>query len=399
MKRILLGITGGISAYKCAELVRLLGEKNFEVKVILTESAKQFITPITLQALSGFPVYDSLWDQSIDNAMRHIELAKWADIILIAPATANCIAKLAQGFANDLLSTVCLASQAPIMIAPAMNQAMWHHPATQGNLQILSERNVTLLEPASGLQACGDEGVGRMQEPEAIVEALQSFFSSSQELKNITITITAGPTQEALDPVRYLSNHSSGKMGYAIAEVAQSMGAKVFLISGPTVLNGPKGVTRIDVLSAKEMQEAAMQYTKESDVFIGSAAIADYRPEIFQEQKIKKNEDVIMFRLIKNPDILAEIALLKNTHHKKLLVVGFCAETENLLTNAREKKARKNVDIMIANPVNEKDCGFHNETNKGWLITQNKTIELSMMPKKQMARLILEEVIKTLTVR
>lgn len=282
------------------------------------------------------------------------------------------------------------------MIAPAMNQAMWHHPATQANLQILIDRNATLLEPASGLQACGDEGVGRMQEPEAIVEAIQSFFYSSHILKNITITITAGPTQEAFDPVRYLSNHSSGKMGYALAEIAHSMGAKVFLISGPTALNCPKGVTRIDVLSAKEMHETAMKYAKESDVFIGSAAVADYRPETLKEQKIKKSEDTITLRFIKNPDILADVALLKNTHNKKLLVVGFCAETENLLTNAREKKARKNLDIILANPVNEKKCGFHCETNKGCLITQDNTIELALMSKKQMAKVILNEIAKLL---
>jgi phosphopantothenoylcysteine decarboxylase/phosphopantothenate--cysteine ligase len=391
VKKVVLGITGGISAYKSAELIRQMREQGLEVRVILTESAKQFVTSITLQALSGTAVYDSLWDQSLDHAMRHIELAKWADIIVLAPATANCIARLAHGFADDLLSTVCLASQAPIIVAPAMNTVMWHHPATQTNLQRLRERGVFLLEPASGVQACGDEGLGRMQEPQDILSAIR--FSGPLLYQDRKITITAGPTQEALDPVRYLSNHSSGKMGYALAEVANEMGAKVMLISGPTQLACPAGVTRIQVKSAQEMLEAAIHHAKDSDIFIGAAAVADYRPEVCETQKIKKKADELVVRFVKNPDIIAELALLKNKARQSLYIVGFCAETEDLLTHAREKKLRKNLDMIIANWVNQDNSGFYVDSNQGWMITDDKTIELPLMSKKQMAKKILNEIL------
>ncbi len=395
IRKILLGITGGISAYKSAELVRLLREADFEVKVVMTSAAKQFITPLTLQALSGSRVYDSLWESSAENGMDHIELAKWADLILIAPATADCLARLAHGLTDDLLTTICLASTAPLALAPAMNQAMWHHSATQANVKLLQERNVIFFGPEEGIQACGDQGIGRMREPEIIVKALQQFVdSSSSLLKNLSIMITAGPTQEAIDPVRYISNYSSGKMGYALAQAAKETGANVILISGPTNLNCPVGVKRIDVKSAEDMQVAVMKNIKNIDIFIGAAAVADYRPEAIQENKIKKteNENILALKLIKNPDILAQVAALHKNDEtkKKLFIVGFCAETENHLEYARQKKLKKNLDMIIANPVNEADGGFYNDNNRGWIISNDKTIELPLMSKKSMAKNIIE---------
>lgn len=392
IKRILVGITGGIGAYKSAELVRLLREANFEVKVVMTSAAKQFITPLTLQALSGSRVYDSLWKSSAENGMDHIELAKWADLILIAPATADCMARLAHGLADDLLTTVCLVSTALLSVAPAMNQAMWHHPATQANVKLLKERNVIFFGPEEGIQACGDQGIGRMQEAEMIVKNIQqSFDSSSLSLKNLSIMITAGPTQEAIDPVRYISNHSSGKMGYALAQAAKEMGANVILISGPTYLDCPASIKRINVKSAEDMQTAVMKNIKNIDIFIGAAAVADYRSEEIQENKIKKieNENTLILKLIKNPDILAQVSDLD----KRPFVIGFCAETENLLENARSKKNKKKLDMMIANLVNENSSGFYNDNNKGWVITDKETIELPMMSKKNMAEKIFEIIV------
>ena len=389
IKRILIGITGGIGAYKSAELVRLLCEADFEVKVVMTSSAKQFITPLTLQALSGSRVYDSLWESSAENGMDHIELAKWADLILIAPATADCMARLAHGLADDLLTTICLASTALLAIAPAMNQAMWHHSATQANVKLLMERNVIFFGPEEGVQACGDQGIGRMQEPEVIVQALQQCFdSSSSLLKNISVMITAGPTQEGFDPVRYISNHSSGKMGYALAQAAKETGANVILISGPTSLSCPAGVKRIDVKSAEDMLDAVMKNIDGVNIFIGAAAVADYRPDMIQGNKIKKteNENTLMLKLIKTPDILAQVSALS----KKPFMVGFCAETENLLENARQKKLKKKLDVIVANFINENYCGFYSDDNKGWVITDNETIELLFMSKKIMAKKILE---------
>jgi phosphopantothenoylcysteine decarboxylase/phosphopantothenate--cysteine ligase len=399
-KHILIGITGGIGAYKSAELVRLLREANFEVKVVMTSAAKQFITPLTLQALSGSRVYDSLWGSSAENGMDHIELAKWADLILIAPATADCLARLAHGLADDLLTTICLASTASLAVAPAMNQAMWHHPATQANLKLLKERNVIFFGPEEGIQACGDQGIGRMQEPEVIVKALQQLFDPPLALLgNLSIMITAGPTQEAIDPVRYISNHSSGKMGYALAQAAQEAGANVILISGPTYLDCPDGVKRIDVKSVEDMQTAVMKNIENIDIFIGAAAVADYRPEAIQENKIKKteNENTLVLKLIKNPDILAHVAKLRINEEikKKLFVVGFCAETENHLEYAQQKKIKKNLDMIIANPVNEAGGGFYSDNNRGWIISNDNTIELPLMSKKLMAKKILEVIAST----
>ncbi len=383
-KRIVLGVTGGIGAYKSAELIRLLGEQGSEVRVIMTESAKAFITPLTLQALSGFPVYDSLWDGS-SSGMPHIDLAKWADCILIAPTTADCMARLAHGFADDLLTTTSLASLAPLVITPAMNQAMWQHAATQHNKKTLEQRGVIFLGPDSGSQACGDNGPGRMLEPEDIIKLLDSHFSKKALLKNIPLLITAGPTQEALDPVRFISNHSSGKMGYALARVASQWGAKVTLISGPVALECPPHVTCIQVRSAENMHHAVMQSISEAAIFISTAAVADYRPVSIATQKIKKTEDELLsLHLIKNPDILLDVSRLKN----RPFLVGFAAETENLLDNAQQKLQKKNVDMIIANSAD----AFYQEDNKGWILTKDKTTELPRLSKITMAEKILEAV-------
>lgn len=385
---ILLGVSGGISAYKCAELVRQLREAGFETKVVMTESAKAFVTPLTLEALSGFPVYDSLW-KSPDASMPHIDLAKWADAILIAPATADCIARLAQGLADDLLTTLCLASTAPLIIAPGMNQAMWHHPATQANVNLLYQRNVIFFGPENGIQACGDIGLGRMQEPENIVKSLQMQFQVSPVLKDKIIMITAGPTQESIDPVRFISNHSSGKMGYALATAAKKLGAKVILISGPTHLNCPQGIERILIKTAEEMQQAVMRNIHLVNIFIGTAAVADYRPEKISHQKIKKqNADKLTLTLVKNPDILKDVAAL----NPKPFTVGFAAETENLLDYAEQKRIQKNLDMIIANSVSSSESGFDCDNNQGWILTENNAIELPLMSKKIMAEKILEAI-------
>lgn len=398
-KNLLLGISGGIGAYKSAELVRLLSTAGFKTKVVITEAAKSFITPLTLQTLSGFPVYDSLWN-SDENPMNHIELAKWADLIVIAPATVNCIAKLAFGLADDLLSTIYLASAAPLIIVPAMNQAMWHHPATQANVQTLKERNVHFLGPEEGIQACGDIGLGRMQEPMHIVENIQRYINDSSELpffNNKFIVITAGPTQEAIDPVRYISNHSSGKMGYALAQAAQETGAQVLLISGPTTLNCPKGVKCIKIKTAEEMLNAVMAHAEKMDIFISTAAVADYRPETQFIQKFKKNAhgSKITITLIKNPDILSEVASLKT----KPVIVGFAAETENLLEYARQKMTKKKLDLIVANLINTQTGGFNSDENNGWILTPNETIEIPVMSKLDMAKKILKSINNTIQQR
>lgn len=385
-KKILLCVTGSIAAYKSAEIVRLLSKIGNEVRIVMTSSAKSFITPLTLQAFSNFPVRDSLWDEEAERAMSHIELAKWADLILIAPATANCIAKLCAGIADDLLTTVCLASTASLFIAPAMNQAMWHHPATQTNITILQERGVIFLGPDEGSQACGDVGFGRMLEPATIVDILKKYNHSSCFLKDIPILITAGPTQEALDPVRYISNHSSGKMGYALAEIAAQNGAHVILVSGPTHLKCPPHVTRIQVKSAQEMFDAVRDNISGISIFIGAAAVADYRAVSIQSHKIKKNteKERMTIELVKNPDILAYVAALNN----RPFVVGFAAETENLLEYAKEKLLRKKLDIIVANSSQ----AFYADENSGWILTNNATTELTKMSKKNMAKKILKTI-------
>ena len=384
-KHILLGITGGIAAYKCAELIRLLRHAGAEVKVVMTAAAKAFITPLTVQALSGQAVRDDLFDPAAEGAMGHIELARWADCIVIAPATADCMARLAQGRANDLLSTLCLASSAPVIIAPAMNQQMWHATSTQHNLAILQQRQAIIAGPDYGEQACGDIGLGRMLEPEILFSMIEKLFDRGI-LAGTRILITAGPTREAIDPVRYLTNRSSGKMGYAIAQAAIEAGAQVTLITGPVNLIPPERATTISVTSALEMYEAVMQAVNDCDVFIACAAVSDYRSQEIASQKIKKNTDTLQLQLVKNPDILAEVSALKS----RPFCLGFAAESENLLINARNKLERKGLDAIIANPISDDRVGFDSDDNKAWLLTRNDQISWPVQSKAQCARQLIE---------
>ncbi|WP_031218872.1 MULTISPECIES: bifunctional phosphopantothenoylcysteine decarboxylase/phosphopantothenate--cysteine ligase CoaBC [unclassified Halomonas] len=379
-QRVLLGISAGIAAYKSALLARLLKQSGAEVRVVMTDGAQAFITPLTLQALTGEPVRTSLLDPEAEAGMGHIELARWADTILIAPATADLMARLAAGMADDLLTTLCLASRATKVMAPAMNQAMWAHPATQRNAARLAEDGWRLLGPDSGDQACGDVGPGRMLEPEAILAALLpaapgsgagSTPATMQALPaaaGLHITITAGPTREPLDPVRYLSNHSSGKMGYALAEAAVALGARVTLISGPVALPCPAGVACLPVETAGEMHAAAQRLAPESDLFIGCAAVADYRAEAAAEHKIKKveGEDALTLRLVKNPDIIAAVAAMPEA--SRPLVVGFAAETRDVERYARDKLARKGLDMVVANDVSREGLGFGADDNAAVLL-------------------------------
>ena len=347
-RRVLLGITGGIAAYKSAELTRLLIKAGAEVRVVMTQAATQFITPLTLQALSGNRVHTELLDAEAEAGMGHIELARWPDLILIAPTSANFLAKLAEGKADDILSTLVLATKAPIAIAPAMNQAMWSNVATQQNLEILATRGMRVLGPASGEQACGDVGLGRMLEPLEIATLCASMFDAGL-LAGLRIVITAGPTQEAIDPVRFISNRSSGKMAYALATEAAAAGAKVTLISGPVALGTPERVNRIDVESAQQMLAASLDAAVACDIFIGVAAVADYRPQQVAPQKIKKGDATMTLELVKNPDIISTIAALE----KRPFTVGFAAETNDVERNGAEKLQRKRLDLLFANDARE----------------------------------------------
>ena len=386
-KRILLGISGGIAAYKSADLVRRLKERGADVRVILTDAAQHFITPLTLQALSANPVSTSLLDPAAEAAMGHIELAKWADLVLIAPASADIIARLAHGLANDLLTTCVLATAAPVAVAPAMNQQMYKNIATQQNLAKLNSYNFYIHGPASGEQACGDVGSGRMLEPLELVAEVEKHFVTEQLLNNIKITITAGPTREAIDPVRYISNHSSGKMGFALAQVAAAMGAEVTLISGPVQLATPDGVTRIDVSSAQQMYDAAMALAGQSNVFIGCAAVADYRVADIAAEKMKKQADkALQLTLVQNPDIIASVAALTT---QRPLTVGFAAETQNVLQYARDKLARKKLDLICANDVSGTELGFNSDHNAVTLLWQHGEKALQAQPKLQLAQQIL----------
>ena len=391
-KHILLGITGGIAAYKCPDLVRHLKKAGAQVRVVMTESASHFVTPMTLQALSGNAVSRDLFDPSAELSMSHIELAKWADLLLIAPATANIIAKMANGIADDLLSTICLATPAKIVIAPAMNQQMYKAAATQQNLASLASRNTLILGPDDGFQACGDFGPGRMVEPATIVEHVESYFLATATLVGTEITITAGPTIEELDPVRYISNYSSGKMGYAIAQAAAEMGATVNLISGPVNLATPNNVNRINVKSANEMCDAALKLAKKSAIFISCAAVADYRAETIAKQKIKKTDDnnELVIKLVKNPDIVASIAALKKG---RPFVVGFAAETNNIKAYALKKLTTKNLDLICANDVSDKSIGFNSDQNALTIYWQNGEQTLPLSSKQQLAKQLLQAVI------
>jgi phosphopantothenoylcysteine decarboxylase/phosphopantothenate--cysteine ligase len=366
-KHILLGVTGGIAAYKSAELVRQLRRQGAEVRVVMTAAATEFVTPLTFQALSGYPVHTRLLDAGAEAAMGHIELARWADVLLIAPATADFIARLVAGRADDLLSAVSLACDATLAIAPAMNRVMWDNQATGENIMTLKQRGVQVLGPAEGLQACGDSGPGRMLEPVELVAALSAMFDTGI-LAGRRILVTAGPTREAIDPVRYISNRSSGRMGYAVAAAAVEAGADVLLISGPVNLETPHRVRRIDVESAAEMHAAVMREIALTDIFISVAAVADYRPESVAAQKL-------------NPDILAEVAALTNAP----FTVGFAAETQAMERNARDKLRAKNIDMIAANAVGEQ-LGFDREDNALQVIWGQGEQQLSLAGKGKLAR-------------
>lgn len=381
-KQILLGVTGGIAAYKSADLIRRLQDRGAQVRVVMTQAAREFITPLTLQALSGNPVHLDLLDPAAEAAMGHIELGRWADLVLIAPASADFMARLAQGKGDDLLTTVCLATAAQIALAPAMNQGMWRNPSTQHNLQILLSRNISCFGPADGGQACGDIGPGRMLEPLQIADAAERLFQPGS-LAGRKLVITAGPTREAIDPVRYLSNYSSGKMGYALAQAAVEAGAQVVLISGPTNLQAPQRVTVIPVVSAEQMHTATMENISGCDLFIAAAAVADYRPRQLATQKIKKNQSEQMtIELIKNRDILADVAALAH----KPFTVGFAAESENLVEYARDKLQRKNLDLIIANDIASEGIGFNSDDNAVTVIDADTEIRIGQRSKNQLAR-------------
>ena len=389
-KRILLGVTGGIAAYKSADLVRRLRDAGAEVRVVMTRGALAFVTPLTFQAVSGNPVHTTLLDEDAEAGMGHIELARWADQILVAPATADFIARLAHGLADDLLSTLCLASSASLVLAPAMNQQMWLHAATQSNCAILQERGARLLGPASGSQACGETGPGRMVEPVHLVEALMDFPSG--ELAGRHVVVTAGPTYEDIDPVRFIGNRSSGRMGFAVAQAAAEAGAKVSLVAGPTRLNTPPGVERTDVRAALEMRDAAVQLASGADVFISVAAVADYTPVSPATQKIKKGLPKQKLELISTPDIVAEVAAIANGP----LTVGFAAETEKLREHALEKLSRKRLDMIAANRVGQDGTGFESEENEILLLSMEGEKPLGKGSKTQLARLLISEIAASL---
>lgn len=347
--RILLGVTGGIAAYKSPDLVRRLAERGADVQVVMTAAARQFVTPLTFQAVSGRPTRDDLWDTAAEAAMGHIELARWAELVLVAPASANFLARLANGQADDLLSTLCLTTDAPIAVAPAMNRLMWSNAATQANASTLRSRGVMILGPGEGDQACGEVGPGRMLEPVELAQRAFELLTRSRELEGLHIVITAGPTREAIDPVRFISNRSSGKMGFATAQAARAAGAKVTLIAGPVALETPTGVRRVNVESAEDMYQAVHSELSTMDIFISAAAVADYRPPQAQQQKIKKTGDTMHLDLVKAPDILASVSADK----RRPFVVGFAAETEKVEQHAREKLLKKNLDMIAANMVGE----------------------------------------------
>lgn len=383
-RRILLGVTGGIAAYKAAELVRGLKRNGAEVRVVMTRAAEEFITPMTLQALSGNPVRQGLFDPQHEAAMGHIELARWAELVLVAPASADFLARLTAGMADDLLATLCLATAAPILVAPAMNQQMWRAAVTQENVATLQRRGIQVIGPAIGEQACGDDGPGRMVEPDALLAACAAHFASGP-LSGVTLTVTAGPTREALDPVRYISNRSSGKMGFAIAQAAAAMGARVRLVSGPVSLATPKGVERIDVVSAEEMLAAVLETP--GDIFIGCAAVADYRPLNVADEKLKKHGDEMVVTLRQNPDILATVAAMQPAP----FTVGFAAETEKLEAHAEAKLQRKGINMIAANRVDASaQGGFDNEQNALEIFWQDGHISLPLMDKTILAQRLLE---------
>jgi phosphopantothenoylcysteine decarboxylase/phosphopantothenate--cysteine ligase len=389
-KHIVLGVSGGIAAYKSPELVRRLRDRGAEVRVVLTSAAKAFITPLSLQAVSGHPVSDDLLDPAAEAAMGHIELGKWADLVIMAPATADLLARVTAGMANDLLTTVCLATAAPVAAVPAMNQQMYRAPATQANLATLAQRGILLWGPDSGSQACGDVGPGRMLDPLEIVERAVQHFSPVKDLQHLKIMLTAGPTREALDPVRFISNHSSGKMGFAIAQAAAARGAQVTLVAGPVSLPTPAGVTRVDVTSALEMEQEVMKRAGEQQIFIGCAAVADYRAAQVSPEKIKKQGDEITLKMVKNPDIVAGVAAMAA---RRPFVVGFAAETQNVEEYARQKLIRKNLDLICANDISLAGHGFNSDTNALHLFWQQGDVRLPHADKTLLGQQLLDEIV------
>jgi len=384
-KNIVIGVTGGIAAYKSAELVRLLIKAGAEVRVVMTPSAREFIQPLTFQALSGHRVYTDIFDGGADSAMDHIEIARWADLMLVAPASADFIAKLTHGYADNLLLTLCLANKQALAIAPAMNQQMYANQATRDNLQQLASRGTLIWGPDAGEQACGDIGLGRMLEAEVLTELVAIHFQPGR-LSGKRVLITAGPTREAIDPVRYISNHSSGKMGYALAQAAQQAGAEVVLVSGPVNLNSPAGVERVSVESAMEMRDAVMSRVNATDIFIACAAVADYRVAEQAVQKIKKSSDQMQLALIRNPDILSEVGSLDNPP----FTLGFAAETENVEAYAEDKRQRKKIDMIAANQVGTTTTGFGNDTNEILLLWADGKQRLPLASKTEIARQLID---------
>jgi phosphopantothenoylcysteine decarboxylase/phosphopantothenate--cysteine ligase len=380
-KHILLGVTGSIAAYKAAELVREIKKAGAQVRVAMTEGARGFITPLTFQALSGNPVHTQLLDEQAEAGMGHIELARWTDAVLIAPASADFIARLAQGRANDLLSAVCLACESPIAVAPAMNKHMWSNAATQANVVTLKSRNIAIFGPAEGEQACGDVGEGRMLEVPQLADLLSRQFQTGT-LSGKTVLVTAGPTWEAIDPVRFIANRSSGKMGFAIAQAAAEAGARTILFSGPVHLPTPENVQRTDVRSAQQMYDAVMQKVSDCDIFISTAAVADYRPKNPATQKRKKDADSISIELVKNPDILAEVS----RRYPKIFTVGFAAETHDLEHYAQSKLESKGLDMIAANRVGEGEVGFESDNNALNVYWPGEAKELHQASKSQLAR-------------
>jgi len=390
-KRILLGVSGGVAAYKSAELVRLLVKAGIDVRVVMTGAATRFVGPATFQALSGQPVYTDLWDSRIPDHMAHIELSRDRDLIVIAPASANFMARLANGLADDLLSTLCIARRCPLLIAPAMNVEMWENAATRDNIRRLAAQNVGLLGPAAGDQACGETGFGRMLEPAQIFAAV-SLHLGPKPLAGTRVLVTAGPTYEPIDTVRGLTNLSSGKMGYAVAQAAAEAGADVTLVSGATALAAPQGVTRVDVRTAREMREAVLPLARKADIFVAVAAVADYRPAETRAHKLKRGTGNMTIELVPNPDILGEVAALKNGP----FCVGFAAETENLRAYAQEKRKKKNIPLLAANLAQH---AFGQETNALTLFDARGEHELPRAPKLVLARQLLEHVVAMLPKR
>ena len=382
---ILLGVSGGIAAYKSAQLIRQLQELGAEVRVIMTRGAQQFITPLTLQALSGNPVHTQLLDSEAELGMNHIELARWADLLLIAPATADLIARLATGRADDLLTTVALATTAPKLIAPAMNQQMWHDKASVANIKRLQDLGMNLVGPAAGEQACGDVGPGRMEQPAVIAASAADLFQSGL-LQGRRVLISAGPTHEALDPVRYISNHSSGKMGYALARACADAGARTTLVSGPVNLESPAKVKRIEVQSALQMLDQCVELSAQSDIFIACAAVADYRPAEVQAQKIKKGAERISLDLVRNPDIVATVS----STSPRPFTVGFAAETNDVVQYARGKMEQKGLDMIVANDISKQGIGFNSDENAVTVIWPGGERSLAQSSKLNIARQVVE---------